>query len=161
MKIYMYILIILFLLFPVRTAAQVIESLNPGVPGSLYLDIATALLVGNVSINYEAPLHNQMLLRIGFGVGYYLEWEAEDATSSGLLAMMNVLTSGSSSRFEIGAGGSINRIYEDGNMEWKVLPAFDVGYRYQAYSGGFVFRVGLGYTFAFGYPFYISTGFTL
>ncbi len=75
--------------------------------------------------------------------------------------MVNVLTSGSSSRFEIGAGGSINRTNEDGNMQWKILPAFDVGYRYQSYSGGFVFRVGLGYTFAFGYPFYISTGFSL
>ena len=32
---------------------------------------------------------------------------------------------------------------------------------YQIQEWGFVFRVGLGYTFAFGYPFYISTGFTI
>lgn len=161
MKINIYILTILLLHIPLRTDAQQVDSLSPRVPASLYLDIATALLVGNVSINYEAPLQNHMLLRLGFGAGYYSEWEGESKTSVGLLAMVNFLTTGSSSRFEIGGGGSINRNNTGGNMEWKVLPAFDVGYRYQAYSGGFVFRVGLGYTFAFGYPFYISTGFTL
>lgn len=161
MKLYIYILAILLLHIPLRTIAQQVDSLSPGVPASLYLDIATALLVGNVSINYEAPLQDHMLLRVGFGAGYYLGWETENSTSLGLLAMVNVVTSGSSSRFEIGAGGSINRTYESGNMQWKVLPAFAVGYRHQAYSGGFVFRVGLSYTFAFGYPFYIGVGFAL
>jgi hypothetical protein len=160
MKVYIYILIILLIHIPGRTEAQEVDSLNPGVPGSLYLDIATVLLAGNASINYEIPLKKHTLLRIGFGSGYFAEWEEETTTSIGILVMVNFLTSGSDYRFEYGIGGSINRITEE-TTKWKALPAFVIGYRYQSYSGGFVFRIGLGYVFSYGFPLYSSAGFAL
>lgn len=160
MKIHIYILTIFLLQFHTLTEAQQVDSLNPGVPGSLYLDIATILLAGNASINYEIPLKKHTLLRIGFGSGYFAEWEAETTTSIGLLVMMNFLTSGSDYRFEYGIGGSINRNKGE-TTKWKVFPAFVIGYRYQSYSGGFVFRIGLGYVFSYGFPLYSSVGFAL
>jgi len=161
MKIHIYILTILLLFFSGRTEAQQADSLNPGVPSSLYLDISTALLMGNASINYEIPLQNNTLLRVGFGPGYIVElFESRGGTSLGLLAMVNFLTSGSAYRFEFGIGGSVNRV-EKRTTEWKALPAIVIGYRYQSYSGGFVFRIGLGYTFSFGFPLYVSVGLTL
>ncbi len=81
MKTHIYLLTILLIHIPARIDAQQVDSLDSCVPASLYLEIATALAVGNVSINYETPLQNHMLLRIGFGAGYYLGWESENATS--------------------------------------------------------------------------------
>lgn len=160
MKIYIYVITILLFHFPDIIEAQQVDSLKPGVPGSLYLEVATILLAGNVSINYEIPLKNHTLLRIGFGTGYFSEWEHESTTSFGLLAMVNFLTSGSDYRFEYGIGGSINRNKGE-TTKWKAFPAFDIGYRYQSYSGGIVFRIGLGYVFSFGFPIYSSVGFAL
>jgi hypothetical protein len=160
MKIYIYVITILLLHISERIEAQQVDSLNPGVPGSLYLDVATVLLAGNASINYEISLKKHTLLRIGFGTGYFSEWETETSSSIGLLVMLNFLTSGSDYRFEYGIGGSINRNKGE-TTEWKVLPAFVIGYRYQSYTGGFVFRIGLGYVFSYGFPIYSSVGFAL
>ena len=141
------------------TIAQQIDSLNQKLPQSIYIDLATIVYDGNASLNFEFSLQKQWLVRVGVGAGYALY--PEDI-SIGLLSMINFISSGSSSHFECGAGGSINRIknYEN-KFEWKLYPAFIVGYRYQAYDGGFVFRTGLGFTFAFGYLLYLSFGTTI
>jgi hypothetical protein len=157
------------LLAPGQTKAQQPDSLNVAVPSSWYLDIATLVLEGNGSINYEAPLSKHTLLRVGCGYGYLLGIDNEGtATSLGLLTMVNFLTSGSNYRFEFGAGGSINRITSSNNWfrgsetpQWRAYPAVVLGYRYHPYSGGSVFRVGLGFTYAFGTPLYVSFGVSL
>ena len=164
MKIIISIVISFLQIFSVRTLAQQTDSLNLRVPESLYLDISTLLLIGNASINFETPFSNHILFRTGLGGGYVagiLDHSGE--TSFGLLAMVNFLTAGSSYRFEFGLGASLNKMFKENrdNSEWKGRPALVVGYRYQSYSGGFVFRIGLGYTFAFGTPLYLSFGWAL
>ena len=145
-----------------RTEAQEVDSLPPRIPNALYLDIATIALAGNASINYELPIKQSTLLRIGYGFGYLVGFDRGDATTSGLLVMANFLTSGGNNRFEIGAGGSVVAIDNYKSKSWTtVLPAFAIGYRYHPYSGGIVFRMGLCYTYVVGAPLYLSIGTTL
>ena len=120
-------------------------------------------------MNYEMPLSEHALLRVGCGLGYLLGFEPEGMASSvGALSMVTFLTSGGSYRFEFGVGASINRITSGNNWFhgsaaplWRAFPALLVGYRYHPYSEGSVFRVGLGFTYAFGAPLYVSFGTTL
>ena len=142
----------------IRVCPQTIDSLMHRVPASIYLDLSPLLLAGNISANFEIPWQNHILFRFGLGTGYLSEWEHGTTTSIGSLAMVNFLTTSSAYRFEFGAGGSLNRNNDQGNIEWKIYPAIVFGYRYQEYSGGFVFRTGFGFTFAFGYLLYISFG---
>ena len=144
--------------------------MHPKVPGALYLDIATVVLAGNASINFELPIQDNTLLRVGLGRGYLARFDRGTVQSSGVITMVNFVTSGSDHRFEIGAGGSIVWIdsYNVGVLGIRredpgfiALPAFLLGYRYHPYSGGFLFRFGLGYTYAFGAPLYVSVGSTL
>jgi hypothetical protein len=142
------------------TIAQQADTLNRELPQSLYLDLATIIYFGNASINYEFSLRKQWIIRLGVGAGYSLY--GGDKTSVGLLSMINFITSSNSSHFEVGAGGSINRMKDYKNkIEYKIYPAGIAGYRYQSYEGGFTFRTGLGFTFAFGYLLYLSFGTTI
>jgi hypothetical protein len=143
--------------------AQQVDSINKDIAQSIYLDLATTLIVGEVSVNYELPLQSHWLLRFGIGMGYYIGWETDASkTSAGLLSMINFIPGGSSSHFECGAGLSLNRIVDEYDSVYiKIYPAFDIGYRYQSYEGGFIFRTGLGFTFAFGYLLYLSFGTTI
>ena len=163
MKIFIYVLSLFFFLKFGWTIAQQVDRLNQELPQSIYLDLATTVIVGDASINYELPLQTQWLLRFGIGVGYYVGWETDASkTSAGLLSMVNFITDGSSSHFECGAGLSLNRIVNEYDSVYiKIYPAFITGYRYQAYDSGFVFRTGLGFTFAFGYALYLSFGTTI
>lgn len=162
MQIFSNILLLFFLMNSGFTIAQQVDSLNQELPQSLYLDLATFLIVGNLSINYELPLQSQWLLRFGIGLGYDSGYyEKESRTTAGLLSMINFITEGSSSHFESGAGISINSINDGEGSQWKIYPAFIIGYRYQAYDGGFIFRTGLGATLAFGYLLYLSFGTTI
>lgn len=151
-----------------RADAQQVDSLNLRVPGALYLDVATIVLAGNASINYEHPIMGHTVLRVGFGLGYAARiGESTVSSSSGVLAMVNFLSVGGSHRGELGLGCSLNRtqgrtpFFSRSTQDLKVFPAFTIGYRYHPYSAGSFFRIGLGYTFAFGFPLYISGGLTL
>jgi hypothetical protein len=169
MKTQIQLLVVCLLLASGQTKAQQADSLSVAVPSSFYVDIATMVLGGNGSINYEMTLSKHILLRVGCGLGYLLGFENEGtATSVGALSMVNFLTSGSNYRFEFGVGASINRIASSNNWFhgsetplWRVYPALVVGYRYHPYAGGSVFRVGLGFTYAFGTPLYVSFGVSL
>ena len=67
---------------------------------------------------------------------------------------------------ELGAGLSLNQVTKDysskwGEADWKLLPNVVLGYRYHPYSGGVIFRTGIGFTYAFGQFFHVSLGCTL
>ena len=83
--------------------------------------------------------------------------------------MTNFVMGGTRSGFEVGGGASLMKINEtDGNPDsylerpgWRVFPAFTLGYRYEPPSGGFLFRAGVGYTYAHGAGLYLSFGSSL
>jgi hypothetical protein len=86
-------------------------------------------LVGNggiISANYERFLTQDIGLRIGMGSGYLEELTVP--------VMVNYCI-GKEYRFEIGIG--LVHVPEE-----TTLACATIGYRYQAISGGFVFRVG-------------------
>ena len=165
MKLYPFFFIALCCFTPEELQAQVSDSSGMKLRNTVYLDIATFVFGGNASINFEAPFGEHTLLRCGYGFGYLVQFDNGTVYSSGLLAMMNFVTSGNNSRFEGGIGGSFVQINRSTNIFLsagsKLLPSFAIGYRYQPQTGGFVFRIGLGYTYAFGAPLYISLGSTI
>ena len=151
------------------------DSLPSQAKNALYLEIATIVLAGGVSVNYERMLTDNISVRTGLGAGYYtsLQSEYSDATAIATMGMLNLLTAGNNHKFEIGAGVSVifpvknkkgvlhflgDRDFIPGQISF--MPACALGYRYQQSEGGFFFRAGLSLTYLFGFPFQLSAGYT-
>ena len=134
-----------FLVLPAPLRAQQPE------PGNIvYAEIATVVLFGAVSVNYERVLHPHFSVRGGFGAGYALLGGA----GLGPQVMVNFFTRGPNSKFEVGAGASL--IYR--SADWVPTPAFSIGYRLQQTRAGFFLRAGLAWSYWFGVPFQVSLG---
>jgi hypothetical protein len=151
------------------------DSLPSLAKNALYLEIATIVLAGGASMNYERMLTDNISVRTGLGAGYYTSLSStySDATAIASMGMLNLLTAGNNHKFEIGAGVSVilpvknkkgvlhflgDRDFIPGKISF--MPAFALGYRYQQSEGGFFFRAGLSLTYLFGFPFQLSAGYT-
>ncbi len=124
---------------------------------NLYADIGTNIFVSSAFINLEYTFfHSKSGLvhlnsRLGGG-GAAIFWG-----SSGLggLGGINVLIGEKSHHFESGAGLFIGSDY-DGSDGTFYIPYFELGYRYQKPTGGFLFRAKagiLGVGLSLGYAF--------
>jgi hypothetical protein len=147
----------LLLCITASTSAQQGKPVAQHTSGALYLDVASLLLCGSASLNYELPLGAAAALRLGVGTGYMNDLGGSSMKfSSGVLLMPTFLIGGEDTYLEIAFGGSFNA--EVGRPDLALLPAAIVGYRSQPAEGGVLFRMGVGYTFSYGFPFYISIG---
>jgi hypothetical protein len=145
------------------------DSLLPVARNTVYLEVATALLVGGVSINYERVLTQHFSIRTGLGTGYYADFgDKVTKTAVGNTVMLTYLLGKGDYHFEAGAGASL-MYFKDGFTggdylagvlpgQWGVMPAIALGYRYQQRDGGFFFRVGITYTYFMVTPVQVSVG---
>ncbi len=152
-------------------SAQTDDSLLPAARNTVYVEVATMLFVGGVSINYERVLTRQFSLRTGLGTGYYADFGGGvTKTAVGTLVMLNYLPSERDYKFEAGIGLSL-LYFKDGFPggdllgrvdpgSLSVMPAIAIGYRYQQRDGGFFFRVGITYTYFMLTPLQVSFGYT-
>lgn len=156
------------ILFPFMSSAQSKDNVELVLPAAIYVDLSTLIFVNNISINYDHPLSETVLLRAGVGTGgsFSAGGDGPSHSGRGILLMANYLTPGKYSHLELGAGLSLNQVTKDysskwGEADWKLLPNVVLGYRYHPYSGGVIFRTGVGFTYAFGQFFHVSLGCTL
>lgn len=123
---------------------------------TVFAEVSTILIVGNVSLNYERRLNDWLSARVGVGAGYAMLWTA--VGSGGGTGMLVFTTSRSDSKFEFGMGVSLVTTGYDG-PEARAYPAVTLGYRHQRPQGGFVFRVGANWTYLYGIPYQVSFGY--
>lgn len=117
------VIVLTAVLLSVPTGAQSSKDADPHfVRNSVYVE---ALGVGRLySINYDRRLTKELDFRVGFGTSPYLTC---------LPLMLNYLAGSHASHLEIGAGVLPNT----GPPLWIGT----IGYRYQPFSGGYVFRI--------------------
>ncbi len=128
---------------------------------AVYVDIITVLVLGNISINYEEPIFDYMTINIGYGYGYWIRrLDSGAEASDGLMVMLKFHTSKSGSGSDFGLGFSINKQHQDFLDGRPIMPSFTIGYRFTPKTGGFLFRIGLGYTYLFGAGLYLGFGST-
>lgn len=110
---------------------------------AFYFELAGNAIV--ISLNYERFIKKNMSIRVGFGTA------AIYSISTPL--MFNFFV-GENYRLELGIGATFffhknkliyDYVYEDDNM---IMATAIVGYRYQPFEGGFVFKIGFT-------PFYV------
>ena len=148
--------------------AQPTNSPNTTKTNTIYTELATSVLTGSASLNYEHLLTHNFSIRLGYGFGYYGSARGI-TTADGPLSMVYYSFSASNSKAEIGLGGSLMN-KRDGiprsdisflaGTGWRISPSIALGYRYQQFEGGFFFRIGITYAYLFGGPIQISLGHT-
>ena len=122
----------------------------------IFAELATIIVIGNVSVNYERRLNESLSARVGVGVGYGVIFDSEIG-GGGATGMLVFTTSRSASKFEAGLGVSYVSVgFSDPDNH--VFPAITLGYRHQRPQGGFVFRVGANWTYLYGLPVQVSFG---
>lgn len=133
----------------------------------VYAEIATGLLVGSGSINYELLIESGFSIRTGFGMGYLFDvTHTTTKKAYGPLTMIYYSFPESNSKMEIGLGGSVMNLTDRIGSEikfldgegWRLSPSFTIGYRYQPKAEDFFFRVGITYVYLLGGPIQVSFG---
>ncbi|MEO6048844.1 MAG: hypothetical protein ABIQ57_15280 [Candidatus Kapaibacterium sp.] len=122
---------------------------------AVYGEVATGLLMGEASINYDRRFSDHFSARIGTGLGYMFSNGIHG--SFGGLFMLNYFNNGKEPGMEIGAGLSYSLPRNDSVVtRLNPTPAISFGLRYQ--SDHDFFRFGLTYDFRFGFPLQLSMG---
>lgn len=103
---------------------------------------AVVLTYTNAGLNYERiigygkrPTISAVFMRIGLGI-----WQDWGNAATNTLATINYLTGHKNNHFEYGYG----LVYSKG-FDPFIVPAGNVGYRYQNPKGGLVFRTGIAF----------------
>lgn len=121
----------------------------------IYAELATMLLTGSISLNYERAILPNLSLRAGYGMAWMFE---HDVIKCGQV-MANYFVGGDH-RLEIGFGVSISNTDATGaGVNSNTIPAFALGYRYQPWTGGVMFRAGGAWSYGYGFPVEISLGY--
>ena len=179
----------LAVLLPILTAHDA-RAADPGPSPSalrtarnvIYGEVATGIVVGSLSVNYERMVTDWLSLRAGVGVAVSPDWHfnlcfdfsgsgcTEDGSGSqddtnfsgGLNLMANFLVGGENAwMLELGLGASL--MFGKGQLfnlgaDVNVSPAASLSARYQPLDGGFFFRGGLLWTYGVGLPIGFSFG---
>lgn len=133
----------------------------------VYVEVATILLVGSGSINYEYLLKNGFSLRAGLGLGYMFNvTHGTTKNAYGPLTMLYYSFPETRSKMEVGLGGSLMNLTDRMSSEvkfldgegWRLTPSLSIGYRYQPNAENLFFRIGFTYVYLFGGPIQISFG---
>ena len=123
---------------------------------TVFLELSSSLLSNSLAVNYEYQFSDIMSVRVGTGAAMQME----GASAVGVTAGLQLFTAGDG-RLEGGAG--ISAVYSNTSpmlpMAFGVSPAVNLGYRYQPVEGGMMFRVGLSYSYNFGFPVQGSAGY--
>ena len=150
----------IFLLFTVPLFCQ--ENQNYAVKfrinsSTLYGGIGVTPLYGNITANYEIMFNEQTDktfrkrgLRTGGGIYQYYS-----DNSLNLIVCYSSVTGKTNNHFELGVGATYMHFLT--RPLRYVVPAANIGYRYQKPSGNFMFRTGVGFPdllyVGFGYSF--------
>ena len=119
---------------------------------NLFLDIG-AHAIAQASFNFEGKILSGKKITLYGRAGFGLAQAWGDSKLTGGITGLTMLTGKKNNHIEIG-GGAFLGFYS--NSEFRPLPHFDLGYRYQKSNGGFIFRakvgilglgIGLGYAF--------------
>ena len=161
----LYILIALFLSISLHNViAQTADSSTvnqAAVHNVIYFEVATFLIMGSVSLNYEHSINENYWLRIGYGGGYLIDFANKRDTWGRGPMIMAMYLMGDNNKLEFGLGGTFlyGKIHHFNAVDWWLFPAASIGYRYQPSDGGVLFRVGLTYDYYMGAPVELSIGY--
>jgi hypothetical protein len=124
---------------------------------TVFVELSTALLTSSLSLNYEYQFHPNISARLGAGASH----QFEGANAAGGTVGVQFNTSGEY-RLEGGVGLSLLESQSSAHLpaEMVFAPALNLGYRYQPTEGGMMFRVGLSYSYNYGFPFEGSAGYS-
>ncbi|MBI5325539.1 MAG: hypothetical protein HZB41_09775 [Ignavibacteriae bacterium] len=129
----------------------------------IYIDAASFLAIGYITLNYERMIADHFSLRTAYGYGYYFEIDfgggGEARYMNGFNLMANYLIGVKNSKFELGIGLCMTQVKIYPRILEKFYPTFAIDYRYQPRFGGILFRVGLSEIFATG-GINLSLGYT-
>ena len=139
----------------------------------LSLNGADIIITGNYSLNYERSIYTgqgiKCLINVGYGSWYSLNNNLI-LSSSSIPISINCLTGHGNSHFEFDIGMQLLpnktwKLFTDDGVDHgedpyyiksKVIPLFNLGYRYQRIHSGIIFKsfigsggigIGLGYAF--------------
>lgn len=139
---------------------------------AIYFEGATFFgLAGSLSVNYEHVFTDYLALRVGAGYAfavfpflfYFLATQA-----GGVQAMVDFRFGGPSHFFELGIGASVMIASTVGVFMLAIpvsdvsvvpSPAVSISYVYHPADGGFFFRAGAIWSYAFGLPVGLSLGY--
>ena len=115
----------------------------------VYLDFGLLLTSGfgtiGFGINYERMLSDNISIRAGVNIGKLAAGVSGDAVGSsgiGFPVSVNYLTN-NKNKFEIGLGGGPRIPFDNlNNTGITFIPAARLGYRYQTYEKGMIYRLG-------------------
>ena len=148
----------------------------------IYGEVATGIVVGAISVNYERMVNDWLSLRAGIGAAvspdlhfnFCFDFSGTGCTedgsgpqddvhfSGGFTFMANFLVGSESPwMLELGVGASL--MFGKGQLfdleaDVNVAPAASISARYQPLDGGFFFRGGLLWTYGVGLPIGFSFG---
>ncbi|MEI8134580.1 MAG: hypothetical protein WCH46_05800 [bacterium] len=133
---------------------------SPQAYNTVYGELSGYLFNHCLSINYERSVTQQFWVRVGYGSGGFRSVDGDShGDGSGVMIMAEYL-SGERSKLELGLGAAaIDELYSVRKSRLLLTPAASLGYRFQPFHGGMVFRIGLTYDFYAGLPIQISLGY--
>lgn len=152
------------LIEPSMTSAQTPDSLLPNHTFFLVADFAgLPVYTGTAAVDADVMFNGWLGIRAGIGTSYALY----EGTATGFALGLKLMTPPrveSSGRLEVSIGGSYMKITREGSVvaayEW--LPLVNVGAIVELTERGSataIFgRVGVGYLYYYGVPFYLGWG---
>lgn len=157
-NLFKYAVIAVAILFSMLVNVNSYSQVNTNAKNIVYLDIGI-IFAGSfgalgVGINYERMLTDNISIRAGVNIGVFGAGKSGDAfggSGIGFPVSFNYMTN-NKNKFEVGAGAGPH--LELSTHELKLLPAVRIGYRYQDYENGMMYRVGA----EFPSNMYISLG---
>lgn len=124
----------------------------------VYVELATLIAFGSISVNYERQIAQNFSLRGGIGLSWQgLSYGPDRQNGLSGLAMANLLApfAGNEQKVEIGAGACAGPAL----IGSTIAPALALGYRNQPLRGGLMFRLGATWVYGNGLPVQISLGY--
>jgi hypothetical protein len=123
----------------------------------VYVNLAFSIIGVGGGIYYERMLGDNVSLTLGTSITITPVWTGDMDVYAGFPLIVNYMTS-NKNKFEIGGGTGL--MYNISKKYLRVVPAGNIGYRYQEDDKGFIYKVGALFpanvhigSFAVGYNF--------
>ncbi|MEO5931139.1 MAG: hypothetical protein ABIR47_14500 [Candidatus Kapaibacterium sp.] len=155
------ILLFIWIIVTVQGSGQTTAPTPDAARNVIYGEIASGLIMGHGSVNYERYLGDNFSIRVGAGMGYM--YSNGFHGSGGGLFMLNYLPTtnhmSNGIHLEFGAGISYALPKRDTVVSaLNPTPAISFGFRVKGNDNNPFLRLGLTYDFRYGFPLQLSLG---